>query len=103
MIILSKKKNIKMIAPVYDYYSTVKEKSDKIAENTFKINDEIFKARLYNLILNMCNQFVYDYTYVFSKQDLYFIADYNINIHKLLDEFKMDILQMKKINNKNNR
>lgn len=94
---MNKKNNIKRIPPVYDYYSEVKKKIDKIAQENFKVNDEIFKARLYNLVLNMCNQFVYDYTYVFSKEDLYFITDYNINIHELLNEFRKDIIKMKKI------
>lgn len=67
-----------------------------ISEKVYKNNNEIFKARLYNLVLNMCNQFIYDYTYVFSRSDLYFIADYNINIHELLDEFKDDIIVMKR-------
>lgn len=79
----------------YDYYSVVKEKSDRIAEKVYNNYDEIFKARLYNLILNICNQFVYDYKYVFSKRDLYFIADNNINIHQILEEFKEDILKMR--------
>lgn len=86
-----------MLSQKYDYYSVIKEKTDKIAEKIYNSYDEIFKAKLYNLVLNMCNQFVYDYTYIFSKQDLYFIADYNINIHKLLDEFRLDILKMREI------
>lgn len=89
-----------MLSSKYDYYSVIKEKTDKIAEKIYNNYDEIFKAKLYNLVLNMCNQFVYDYTYIFSKQDLYFIADYNINIHKLLDEFRLDILKMKEIEKK---
>ena len=88
-----------MLSSKYDYYSAIKEKSDRIAEKIYNNFDEIFKARLYNLVLNICNQFVYGYTYIFSKQDLYFIADYNINIHKLLDEFKNDIIKMKKQEN----
>lgn len=91
-----KKKGIVLLTQGYDYYSAIKKKSDKIAEKIYNENDEIFKARLYNLILNICNQFVYDYTYIFSKRDLYFIADNNINIHKLLEEFKEDIIKMKK-------
>ena len=86
-----------MLSQKYDYYSVIKEKTDKIAEKIYNSYDEIFKAKLYNLVLNMCNQFVYDYTYIFSKQDLYFIADYNINIHKLLDDFRLDILKMREI------
>lgn len=80
----------------YDYYSVIKKKSDRIAEKVYHNNDEIFKARLYNLILNICNQFVYDYTYIFTKNDLYFVADNNINIHNLLEEFKVDIVKMRK-------
>ena len=91
-----KKNNLKLIGRNYDYYSTIKHKCDMISEKVYKNNNEIFKARLYNLVLNMCNQFIYDYTYVFSRSDLYFIADYNINIHELLDEFKDDIIVMKR-------
>lgn len=91
-----KKKIFELLIKNYDYYSIVKKKSDKIAEKVYHKHDEIFKARLYNLILNICNQFVYDYTYVFKKRDLYFIADNNINIHNLLEEFKVDILKMRK-------
>ena len=82
----------------YDYYSAIKDKCDKISEKIYKNYNEIFKSRLYNLVLNICNQFVYDYTYIFSKSDLYFIADYNINIHELLNEFKEDIILMKRKN-----
>ena len=61
----------------YDYYKSVKEKSDKLALTIFKQNDEILKAKLYNLVLNLCNQVIYDFTYVLTKEDLFFIADYN--------------------------
>ena len=92
---MSKSNKTKLLGMKYDYYSVIKEKSDKIAERQYNNNNEIFKSQLYNLVLNMCNQFVYDYTYIFSKQDLYFIADYDINIHKLLNEFKNDIKIMR--------
>lgn len=95
MVILGKNGKIKLLGVKYDYYSAIKEKSDSIAETIYNNKDEIFKARLYNLVLNMCNQFVYDYTYIFSKKDLYFIADYNINIHELLNQFKIDIKKMR--------
>ena len=67
-----------------------------IAEKEYKNNDEIFKSRLYNLVLNLCNQLVYDYTYVFTKMDLYFIADNNINVYELLEQFKNEAIIMKK-------
>jgi len=91
---------IKLLGIRYDYYSVIKEKTDKIAVKIYKINDEIFKSRLYNLVLNMCNQFIFDYTYVFTTRDLYFIADYNINVNSILEEFKEDIVKMRKISKK---
>lgn len=97
---MSRNNKIKLLEIKYDYYSVIKEKSDKIAEKEYKNYDEIFKSRLYNFVLNICNQFVYDYTYIFSKQDLYFIADNNINIYRLLDQFKDDIIKMKDIERK---
>ena len=49
----------------------VKIKSDQIALE-YHIYDEFNKSRLYNLILNLCNQIVYNYTYIFTTSDLYF-------------------------------
>lgn len=88
-------KNIKLLDEKYDYYKSVKEKSDKLSFEIFGKNDEIFKSKLYNLILNLCNQVIYDFTYILTKEDLYFIADHNINIHKLLDNFVIDIYIIK--------
>lgn len=98
MVICLKKKNnnMKMLNKGYDYYTKVKKKTDKIAEKKYNNYDEIFKARLYNLVLNICNQYVYDYTYVFTKCDLFFIADNNINIYELINEFRNEIRKMKK-------
>ena len=84
-----------MLCPEYDYYSSVKEKSDNIAILKYKTNNEMFKIRLYNLILNLCNQLIYGYTYTFSKSDLYFISENNIDIFEILKGFKDDIIIMK--------
>lgn len=90
-----KKKVEKRLPSSYNYYTEVKIKSDKIA-NYYKIKDEFSKAMLYNLILNLCNQIVYNYTYIFTPSDLFFIAQYNINIMYVLDKFMEDILKQKK-------
>ena len=85
-------KNKKLLDENYDYYRSIKDKTEKIAKEEYNITDEILISKLYNLVLNLCNQMVYDYVYVFTKDDLYFVAEYNINIHKLLNNFIIDIL-----------
>lgn len=87
-----KKKVKKKLPSSYNYYEEVKIKSDKIALE-YNITDEFNKSRLYNLILNLCNQIVYNYTYVLTTSDLYFIADYNINLITVLDKFREDIIK----------
>jgi len=88
------KKNRKKLPSYYDYYKEVKIKSDKIAMS-YNITDEFNKSRLYNLVLNLCNQILFNYTYIFTKSDLFFIAEYDINVMNLLDKFMDDILKQK--------
>lgn len=88
------KKNRKKLPGYYDYYKEVKIKSDKIAMS-YNITDEFNKSRLYNLVLNLCNQILFNYTYIFTKSDLFFIAEYDINVMNLLDKFMDDILKQK--------
>lgn len=89
------KNNVKMLDENYDYYKSVKEKTDKLSLKIFKEDNEILKAKLYNLVLNLCNQVIYDFTYVLTKDDLFFIADYDINVHELLNNFVVDIVKIK--------
>ena len=91
MNMLNKKSRKKLPNP-YNYYEEVKVKSDKLALE-YDITDEFNKSRLYNLILNLCNQIIYNYTYVFTESDLFFIADYNINLMQVLDKFNDDIIK----------
>ena len=80
----------------YDYYKEVQKKVKKISKEIFKNNNnEILEQKLYNLVINLCNQVIYDYKYVFTKDDLFFIVDYNINIHFVLEYFKEDIIKMR--------
>ncbi|MDD3303412.1 MAG: hypothetical protein PHP54_00660 [Clostridia bacterium] len=93
-----KNNKVKRLTDRYDYYSTVRSKVDKIAKSFLKKDDEICRAKLYNLVLNLCNQVVYDYTYVFTKDDFNFVIDNDINIIDLLDNFLEDICKIKKSN-----
>ena len=80
----------------YNYYKVVQEKTNKISKEIFKDkNSPILEQKLYNLILNICNQVIYDYTYVFTKEDLFLIADFDINIYNVLEDFKDDIVKMR--------
>lgn len=91
---MKRNKQVTLLTTGYDYYLKVKEKSDKISKFYFE-DDEIKKAELYNLILNLINQVVYDYIYTFTKKDLDFIMENSININSLLEEFMDDIKFMK--------
>ena len=91
-----KNDKIKKLPKAYDYYRVVKEKTDKLSNKIFKNdNNEFLKLRLYNLVINLCNQVIYDYNYKITKDELYLIADYNINLDDLLNNFKEDIQIMK--------
>ena len=93
MLKINKKKRL---PEGYDYYKEVYNKVEKISIEIFgKNNNEILVQKLYNLVINVCNQVIYEYNYVFTKEDLYFIADYNINIHLVLENFKEDIMKMR--------
>ena len=91
-----KNNKIKKLPKAYDYYKEVKEKTDKLSTKIFgSDNNEFLKQRLYNLVINLCNQVIYDYNYKITKDELYLIADYNINIDSLLNNFKEDIIIMR--------
>lgn len=92
------KNKVKLLDEKYDYYKAVKEKSDHLALEIFGKNDEILKSKLYNLVLNLCNQVIYDFVYVLTKDDLYFIVDNDINVHQLIENFVEDIVKLKKQN-----
>lgn len=95
------KKRMKMLLSRYDYYKSIEEKVRVISKKKYNNDDEIFISRLYNLVLNLCNQIIYDYTYVFTKNDFNFILDNDINVMELLDYFVDDVQKMKNMSKKN--
>lgn len=94
---MREKSKIQKIPVSYDYYASIKEKSDKFGEKFFNTNDEINKSKLYQLFLNICNQVVYDYSYSFTSHDMFFLAEYDINIFDIINSFIEDILIMKQL------
>ncbi len=96
----------------YNYYKEIKNKTNEIyhkfnlVEYIKKDNngrydsllETVVKEKLYNLILNICNQIIYDYNYVFSKDDLYFIEKFEIDkIFDYIVEFIIeDVVRMKR-------
>lgn len=66
-----------------EYYiqSIKQEKNDNIPE-------EIIIIQIYELVLNILNQYVYDYIYFFKAEDIKFLIKYNIDVIKLINTFR---------------
>ena len=92
---MKKLNEVKALPSEYDYYESIKKKSDCLAQKVFVVNHEILKSKLYNLMLDICNPIIYDYTYTFTKEDLFFIIDYGINVGIIIDYCFNDIQIMK--------
>lgn len=91
-----KRKSLKKLPENYNYYEEVSKKVKKISNEIFEEkNNDMLEQKLYNLAINICNQAVFDTTYTFTKDDLYFIADYDIDIHLVVNELKDDVLRYK--------
>lgn len=86
----------KQLPESYNYYMEVSKKIKRISKEIFKEeNNQILEQKLYNLVINICNQVIYNCKYSFTKDDLYFIVDYDIDIHLVVEEFKEDIIKCK--------
>lgn len=100
----------------YSYYGSVKNKTDSMF---YELNFEqymtskeimlidIYKQKFYNLILNLCNQLIYNSYYTLTKDDLLFIEKFEIDkkFDYILEKLKEDVLKMiniSKLDEKNN-
>ena len=57
-------------------------------ENIDNIPEEFIIIQIYELVLNILNQQIFDYVYSFKKHDMEFLIKYNINIVELINKFK---------------
>lgn len=107
------KKNQKMLNESFDYYKSIKIKSNMLYykynmerfikkyndnnKNKF-IDENIAKEMLYNLSLNICNQLVYNCIYRYTKEDFEFIINFNIDLilADIINIYIEDIIKMKK-------
>jgi hypothetical protein len=82
---------------IKNIYEIVNQKSDflfekyKLVEENNEKNDvkDILKQKLFELNMNICNSYIYNYKFQFSKEEMYFIDEYNL--YDLINEF-IDIL-----------
>ena len=76
-------------------YKKIKEKSDKYYyENLKQYNnleyEEIVKSKLYDLVVNLGNQMLFDRSYTFKEEDFDFIDLYNLDLNGILKYFKAE-------------
>lgn len=57
-------------------------------EKIYNIQEEFIVMKLYDLILNILNQEVFNYVYNFKKEDIEFLIKYNVSIVDLINKFK---------------
>ncbi|MDD3303352.1 MAG: hypothetical protein PHP54_00320 [Clostridia bacterium] len=57
----------------------------------------VYKQKLYNLILNICNQYVYDYDYLLKRDEINFMYDFNLQnvIRSCISDLEKDIMRYK--------
>lgn len=57
-------------------------------ENIYNIPEEIVIMQLYDLVLNILNQEIFEHVYSFKKEDLEFLVKYNIDVVDIINKFK---------------
>lgn len=59
--------------------------------------ENIYKQKLYNLVLNICNQYVYNYDYVLKEDEIDFFYEFNLEevIKSCIKELETDISRYK--------
>jgi hypothetical protein len=76
-------------------YKKIKEKSDKYYYDNLKQynnleNEEVVKSKLYNFVVNLGNQMLFDKSYTFKEEDFDFMGLYNLDLNELFRYFKYE-------------
>lgn len=76
-------------------YSNILEQCNKYylkkINNKYDIPKEFIIAYLFELVSNILNQEIFDYVYIFKKEDIDFVGKYNINVSDLIIYFRKNI------------
>ena len=76
-------------------YSNILEQCNKYyvekINNKNDIPKEFIIAYLFDLVSNILNQEIFDYVYIFKKEDIDFIEKYEINLSDLIIYFRKNI------------
>ena len=59
--------------------------------NKYDIPKEFIVSYLFELVSNILNQEIFDYVYIFKKEDIDFVGKYNINVSDLIIYFRKNI------------
>lgn len=59
--------------------------------------EDVYKQKLYDLILNICNQYVYNYDYILKEDEINFFYEFNLQevIRSCIKDLEKDILRYK--------
>lgn len=73
-------------------YSNILEQCNKYylekINNKYDIPKEFIVSYLFELVSNILNQEIFDYVYIFKKEDIDFVEKYNINVSDLIIYFR---------------
>lgn len=76
-------------------YSNILEQCNKYylekINNKYDIPKEFTVSYLFELVSNILNQEIFDYVYIFKKEDIDFVGKYNINVSDLIIYFRKNI------------
>lgn len=76
-------------------YSNILEQCNKYylekINNKYDIPKEFIVSYLFELVSNILNQEIFDYVYIFKKEDIDFVGKYNINVSDLIIYFRKNI------------
>lgn len=89
----------------YDFNKRIREKTEVIFNRHLYCDiidyhgyDTIYKEKFFEFIINLFNQYIYDCDFVFSKSEIDFFFDLNINciLREIIVTCQKDVLYYKK-------